>query len=146
MKTDPQQARAATHESSSQVRAAVQEAGDVFDQTGLRVTEATGSWSVCSSNPPRLKYSGGGHAQTKGKASAAAIHALSRALVDAGWVETSSGSGPRPYATLERNELILSLGESRRYPGAVTMSVTGPCIDTTEEQDSLLGETDRIIS
>lgn len=127
------------------MRAAVQEAADTFDQNGLRVTEATGSWSVCSSNPPRLKYTGGGRAPIKGTSSEAAIADVSKALAESGWTETTSSSAPRPSATLENDRLNLSLGESRRYPGTITVSVAGPCIDTTDEQDSLLGETERVI-
>ncbi|GAB2456484.1 hypothetical protein GCM10027062_40880 [Nocardioides hungaricus] len=115
----------------------------VAADAGLELTGATGSWSVCSSNPPRLKYAAGATATPSGPV-ADAVAALTAALEQDGWQVDRSGTDPEPYATLTRDDLSASLAESRRAPGTVSVGVTGPCVDTTDDQDSLLGDTDDI--
>lgn len=128
-------------------RAAVEEAArsvaDVAGGVGLDLGPLAGSWSVCSAEPPRLEYGAGGSATPAGSVPDV-IAALTEVLEEDGWTVEDAGSEPEPYAVLTREDLRASLGESRRHPGRVSAGVTGPCIDTTEEQDSLLGERYRV--
>jgi hypothetical protein len=139
-KVSPEEGAEATTASRAVVEDAVRSLADVAEGVGLDLRPLGGEWSVCTAEPPSLEYSAGGSAKPPGTTTEA-IAALTEALETDGWTVENAGTEPRPYAVLVRDDLRASLGESRRHPGEVDAGVGGPCVDTTNEQDALLGET-----
>jgi hypothetical protein len=140
-KVSPEEGDEGTSASRAEVDEAVREAADVARSAGLPVGRLTGGWSVCTAEPPSLKYDAGGGGDPGDLAPAEMVAKVTGALEAAGWTVENAGTEPRPYGVLTRGELRASVGVSRRYPGQVTVGVVGPCVDTAREQDALLGET-----
>jgi len=145
-------ARMSVETSRTHVQTAVKEVADLLSSAGPQISEATGKWRVCSAEPvASWQYSAGGAVTSAQAASVQAasvtnaVAAIAEVLQGSGWVVETEGTDPEPYANLEKDGLRLALGESRRDPGLVALGVKDECIDTTSEQDSLLGEEDRIL-
>jgi hypothetical protein len=142
---DPKEAAVDTSESRDAVQEAMREVAGASADAGYDVASATGSWSTCGVEPKRsMQYTAGGTTPAGADGTAAAIAAIADALAAAGWAEDSAGETPRPFANLTKGDLRASLGESRREQGAVSVGVVGPCVETSEEQDALLGEQDDV--
>ncbi|MDN4160979.1 hypothetical protein [Nocardioides abyssi] len=139
-KVSPEEGAEATEAARAEVEDALRSLADVASGVGLDLRPLSGRWSVCSAEPPSLEYTAGGSAKPD-STTAEAIAALTEALEADGWAVENAGTTPRPYAVLVRDDLRASLGESRRHPGEVDAGVGSPCVDTTNEQDDLLGET-----
>ncbi|NHC21847.1 hypothetical protein G6553_01485 [Nocardioides sp. IC4_145] len=140
-KVSAEQGAQDTESSRAQVEEAMREVADVVAGVGLRLGKLTGGWSVCTAEPPSMEYDAGGGGEPGELSPAEMIAQVTDALKTAGWTVENAGTEPRPYGVLTRDDLRASVGESRRYPGHVTVGVVGPCIDTAREQDALLGET-----
>ncbi|MCR6033025.1 hypothetical protein GGQ22_16495 [Nocardioides sp. zg-579] len=140
-KVSPEEGAEGTAASRAEVEEAVREVADVARGAGLEVGRLTGGWSVCTPEPPSLEYDAGGGGDPGDLSPAAMVAKVTDALEAAGWKVENAGTDPRPYGVLTRGDLRASVGVSRRYPGQVTVGVVGPCVDTTNEQDDLLGET-----
>lgn len=140
-KVSAEQGAQDTEASRAEVEDAIREVADVVAGVGLRLGRLTGGWSVCTAEPPSMEYDAGGGGEPERLPPAEMIAKVTDALEAAGWTVENAGTEPRPYGVLTRDDLRASVGESRRYPGSVTVGVVGPCIDTAREQDELLGET-----
>lgn len=138
-KVSPEEGAEGTAASRAAVEDAARSLAGVAAEVGLDLAPLTGSWSVCTVEPPSMEYSAGGSAKPTGS-TAEAIAALTDALEADGWTVENAGTTPRPYGVLTRDDLRATIGESRRHPGEVDAGVGGPCVDTTKEQDELLGE------
>lgn len=139
-KVSPEEGAEGTTASRADVDEAMREAAGVARDAGLQIGALTGGWTVCSAEPPSLKYDAGGGGDPGDLAPADMVAKVTDALEAAGWTVENAGTEPRPYGVLTRDDLRASVGVSRRYPGQVTVGVTGPCVDTTPEQDDLLSE------
>lgn len=142
---DPEEAAVDTSESRDAVQEAMREVAAASADAGYEVPAATGSWSTCGVEPKAsMQYAAGGTADPGADGTSTAITAIAQALEGQGWSEESAGESPRPFANLTKGDLRASLGESRRESGKVSVGVVGPCVETTPEQDNLLGEEDDV--
>ncbi|QIK77089.1 hypothetical protein [Nocardioides piscis] len=143
----PEEAAMSVETSRTNVRTALADVADVLSAAGHQITGATGKWRVCSAEPvASWQYSAGGLVTSPQAASVdAAVAAIVEVLQDGGWVVETQGTDPEPYANLEKDGLRLALGESRRDPGSVALGLKDECVETTSEQDSLLGEQDQLL-
>lgn len=143
----PEEAAMSVETSRTSVRTALEDVADVLSAAGHQITGATGKWRVCSAEPvASWQYSAGGLVTSPQAASVdAAVATIVELLQGSGWVVETQSTDPEPYANLQKDGLRLALGESRRDPGSVALGVKDECVETTSEQDSLLGEKDQLL-
>lgn len=104
-------------------------------ELGLRVREATGSYSICGMEPAfGVEYRALLNLALGGAQAAEAVRAVVDALVSDDWV-LSGGEreGADPYANLESGGVRVSVEISRAVPGSLDIGVTRPCTDVDRD-------------
>ncbi len=136
---------ASLEESRTTMRSLMQDVATTLGSAGLEVTELSGAYRTCRSEPsPGLKYvAGGSTAALEDGPVEPRLAEVRRALEADGWTITA---GEGTVVSAERNGTTISVGQTAR-DGAqvVAFDGNGECVDAdSDETDALLGETESI--
>ncbi|WP_162599805.1 hypothetical protein [Nocardioides solisilvae] len=137
---DAETSRASLEESRAQVEQRFGEAVEALTGAGFEVVDGGGRWVSCQMEPASaMEFSAGASVNGGSGDDAARVRAAADAVAALGWESDAAAETPRPYANFVDGDLRLSVSKSKIKEG-LSFSVTGPCIEsTTDQENELLG-------
>lgn len=142
-----EQSVASKDEVRQAVHVSVKDVAAQATAAGLTVREASGAFDTCGVEPViQMKYDAFVNADPGDLSGPDAVTAVSAALAASGWTETKSGTGPEPWANLEKDGVDASVRLSKAEPGTLDIGVAHPCVDADREVIDALDKTREQIS